>query len=204
MSAPEMLSHNVQYWAMVLKGLRTMTPSTVVQTGHVLELDDDFFDRTDLADIRWFQLTPGKYDLFLDDSVGTVHLANLSGSVDYVKDDTRLVTWYGHDAGRYDILIHATGTHQPASLPDQRILWFAWDTRLWTLYAHDGKSLIPVFNTAEIVEALDLDPDARIWMGWNGSTVDLFTVSNTLVPENLCAAFVVEDRGVGTVHRKRA
>lgn len=201
MAVPEALTQNVQYWTLVLRTLDTLIPSATVRAHQTLELDDHLFDQSDVVDTSWFQLDPAHYDLFLDDTVGTVHLANLSGSVDYASEHTPLVTWYGHDPNRYRILLNSSEGSRPSPLPEERLLWFTWDTRLWTLYAHDGKALVPVFSTAEIAAALELDPTLPIWMGWNGLRVDLFTVDPRQLPHDLCAAFVAHDLTVGTVHR---
>ena len=200
MAVPEILMQNVRYWTMVMRALDTLVPVATVASHQRIELGEQFFDRPDVYDARWFQLDPAKYDLFLDDTVGTVHLANLSGRFEYAASETPLVTWYGHDPKRHRIQLNSSEGPQQTGLPEGGILWFAWDARGWTLYAHDGKMLVPVFNATEIAAALELGPEACIWMGWNGQKVDLFTVDPRHVPEDLCAAFVTGDYSVGTVH----
>ena len=201
MPAPEAISKNLTYWLMVLKGLRTQAPSVFIKAGQTLELDDSFFDQPDQSPCRWFRLDPGAFDLFIDDSDETIHLANFTEAVQYANPDTPLATWYGHDSDRYDVVINSPEGPSPVQLAQRKLVWFAWDARLWRLYAHDGGSIIPVFSADEIAETLNLAPHSRIWMGWNGESLDLFTVEPDSIPDNLCAAFITHDHAVGTVKR---
>lgn len=200
MSVSNTLTQSVQHWTIVLKTLARQLPAVTVEAHQKLELDDDFFDAHEVLDGKWFQLDGKNYDLFLDDGVGTIHLANLSGRVNYVNDDARLVTWYGHDPKRYDIHLTTPDGTRSATTPTQEIVWFAWRTDSWTLYAHDGKALVPVFNTVELIDALGLDSDASVWLAWNGSVVDLFTVPPGQIPNDVCATFVGHNQSIGALH----
>jgi hypothetical protein len=201
MAVSGVLARNIRYWTQVLNVIENLAPAVTVRAKQTLHLDDEFFDRPDASDASWYLLDPGRYDLFLDDSVGTVHLANLTDKVNYVAAETKLVTWYGHDSERYRILLNSFEGVSTTTLTDSQLAWFAWDTRAWTLYAHDGKLIMPVFDATELAGALDLDPNARIWMGWNGITLDVFAADPRHLPADLCAAFVGEDDSVGIVHR---
>ena len=202
MSVQGTLTQNVQHWMRALNAFAAQLPVTTVRAHETFKLTDDFFDQADTVLVDWYQLDAGHYDLFLDDNTGTIHLANLSGKVNYANEDTRLVTWYGHDPSRHEILLTSPeGTHS-SSVPTEQLLWFAWDTDAWTLYAHDGKAIAPVYNTAELIAKLELPPAARIWLGWDGTAIDLFTVAPECLPKDLCAVFVGHNQTVGGGHLK--
>ena len=202
MSVTGALTRSVQHWMRVLDAFAPRLPVTTIHAHETFELTDNFFDQADAVLDDWYQLDAGHYDLFLDDNTGTIHLANLSGKVNYANKDTRLVTWYGHDPARHEILLTSPEGTRASPVPTEQLLWFAWDTGVWTLYAHDGKAVAPVYNTAELVAELELDPAARIWFGWDGTRLDLFTVAPECLSKDLCAVFVGHSQTVGAVHLK--
>jgi len=199
MSVPYTLTDSVQHWLAALRTFSNDVPVVTVSAHQSLELTDAFFDGSPADDDPWYHLDAGKYDLFLDDSVSTIHLANFSENVEYLKSDTKLVTWYGHDPARHRVVIHSPTGTETSWLPAEELLWFAWDSQAWTLYAHDGKRIMPVYDTQELIDELALPDDVPVWMGWNGVSMDVFTVGGERLRPGLCAVFVGRSQSVGGV-----
>lgn len=203
---PQGVQRSIDHWTRILSlfgtGIRTVT----VRSGEVLELTDDFFDAPDTgaSASEWFQIPGGSCEVFLDDDVTTLRLANrdvlqkLHGS-----EAHPLVHWFGYKAESYDLVLQATEgeVFQPAVPDVTRLAWIAWDYRYWRTFLFDGGRLMPVTQSKALADGLERDPNRVTWMGWDGENLDVFTSDSLPLPPEMVAVFAGKDGGLLAVNR---
>ena len=203
---PQGIQRSIDHWVQVLSRLGTGVREVTVSTGQVLELTDDFFDQPEpgVTQTEWYQVAGGSFEIFLDDDVSTLRLANthvlrsLHG-----HEQHPLVHWFGYKAETYDLVLHAPDHEefQPAVPDVTRLSWVAWDYRVWRTYLFDGGRLIPISQSGAVTAGLEMDVNRITWMGWDGENLDIFTSEFPQLPPATAAVLVGRDDSVLAVNR---
>jgi len=205
MSSPLSIQRSINHWVHALSLFGTGVRELTIPANTVFELTDDFFDDGDLqpAETEWFQVDGQRHEVFLDDDVSTLRLANkhvlqsLHGHQDHP-----LVSWFGYQGESYELVMHAQDdTPAPQQIDTNKLAWIGWDYRMWKTYLFDGGRLIPVTQTGAATAGLDVDVNRITWMGWDGENLDVFTSHFPQVPDTMAAVFVGKDESVLAVHR---
>lgn len=203
---PQGVQRSIDNWVRVLSKFGTGIREVSVPAGQVLELTEDFFDRPEAGPVEseWFQIPGGAFELFLDDDVSTVRLANRNVLRELHGNDLQpLVHWFGYKADAYDLVLHASDNEefQPAMPDVTRISWVAWDYRVWRTYLFDGGRLVPVTQSGAATAGLDMDVNRITWMGWDGESLDIFTSEFPQIPMSAAAVMLGKDGSVLAVNK---
>jgi hypothetical protein len=206
MSTPLSIQRSINHWVHALSLFGTRINEISVSSGSCLELTDDFFDGVDTLPIEteWFQVDGARNEIFLDDDVSTVRLANRHVLRDLHGDESHsLVSWFGYQAENYELIRHAHHELSESLQVDPNdVAWIGWDYRKWRTYFFDGARLVPITETGAETAGLDVDVNRITWMGWDGENLDIFTSEFPQVPENLSALFIGNDDSVLAVHQR--
>ncbi len=206
MSNPHGIQRSIDHWVRVLSLFGTNLPTLTVRSGEVLELTDEVLDRGDAmqGESEWFQVPGGSFEVFLDDDVSTLRLANrevlrnLHGS-----DEHPLIHWFGYKPESYDLVLHSGDReeYQPAVPDVTRLAWMAWDYRHWRTYLFDGGRVLPVTQSGALAAGFEQDMDRVTWMGWDGENLDIFTSELPQLPSSMAAVLVGKDDSILAVNR---
>lgn len=205
MGNQQSIQRSIDHWVHVLSLFGTGTSELTVPANTVFELTDDFFDgpESTSAETEWFQIDGQRHEIFLDDDISTLRLANRRVLQDlHGHQDHPLVSWFGYRAEAYDLIMHAQDEPAADAPPDtSNLSWTAWDYRVWRTYLFDGSRLIPVTQTGAATAGLDVDVNRITWMGWDGENLDIFTSEFPQVPHSTAAIFVGNDDSVLVVNK---
>ena len=208
MNSPSGIQRSINHWVHVLSFFGTSVNELTVPSNTVFELTEDGpvvppQPPKKPAETQWFQIDGRHHEIFLDDDISTLRLANrhviqnLHGNQDHP-----LVSWFGYTAEAYDLVLRAHGdTPTQNPLDTNRLAWIAWDYRVWRTYLFDGNRLIPVTRTGAATAGLEVDVNTITWMGWDGENLDIFTSEFPQVPESTAAIFVGRDDSILAVHK---
>ncbi len=201
----ESVQRSISHWVRVLSLFGSEVNQLTVPAGTVFELTDDVFDaaETQPDETEWFQIDGRRHEIFLDDDISTLRLANRHVLQDlHGHDDMPLVSWFGYRGEAYDLVMHAE-----EDVPDltgydgSRLAWIGWDYRVWRTYLFDGRRLIPTTQTGAATVGLEMDVNKITWMGWDGENLDIFTSQFPQMPDTLALVFVGKDDSVLAVHK---
>ena len=199
------IQRSINHWVHALSLFGTRVNELTVPANTVFELTDEYFDGAHATPLEteWFQIDGQHHEIFLDDDVSTLRLANrrvLQGL--HGNDDHPLVSWFGYRAEAYNLILHAQDdTPKAATVDTNRLAWIGWDYRVWRTYLFDGNRLIPVTQTGASTAGLDVDVNRITWMGWDGENLDIFTSEFPQVPETTAAILIGRDDSVLAVHK---
>jgi hypothetical protein len=204
-SIPHDIRDGINHWLHALALFGKGTNELTVRSNTVFELSDDFFDGhgSPATEIEWFRVSGRRFEIFLDDDVSTVRLANRYVLQNLHGDaDRPLVNWFGYKAEAYELVLHTQGDVVPdVPVDGNRLAWIGWDYRAWRTFMFDGSRLAPVSQAGAASGGLDLDVNRITWMGWDGENLDIFTSRFPQVPETTVAVLVGKDDSVLAVHR---
>ena len=205
MSSQFSIQRSINHWVHALSLFGTEVNELTVPANTVFELTDEFFDDVDVqpSETEWFQVDAKRHEVFLDDDVSTLRLANrrvlqsLHGDAEHP-----LVSWFGYKPEHYELVMHADDESvvRP-EIETQKLAWVGWDYRVWKTYLFDGGRLIPITQSGAITAGLDVDVNRITWMGWDGENLDVFTSPFPQVPDTMAAVFVARDDSVLAVHK---
>jgi hypothetical protein len=205
MSNPRSIQRSIDHWVHALSLFGTRVQELTVPSNTVFELTDEFFDgpQASPAECEWFQVDGRRFEIFLDDDISTLRLANnrviqnLHGHQQHP-----LVSWFGYKAEAYDLVLHASDNECGSAAGDvSRLAWIGWDYRVWRTYLFDGSRLIPVTQSGALTAGLEMDVTRITWMGWDGENLDIFTSQFPQVPETTAAVLVGRDESVLAVNK---
>ena len=191
------IQHSINHWVHVLGLFGTRVNEVTVPSGTVLELTDDLFDgaETQPDETEWFQIDGQHHEIYLDDDISTLRLANrrvlqnLHGHQDHA-----LVSWFGYRSEAYELVMHAQeDALNTRPLDTNGLAWVAWDYRVWRTYLFDGSRLIPTTQTGAATAGLEVDVNRITWMGWDGENLDIFTSELPQMPDTMAAVFIGKD-----------
>ncbi len=200
------IERSINHWVRVLGLIGTGIREVTVRSGQVLELTDDFFDGPEAgpAEDEWFQIPAGSFEMFLDDDVTTLRLANRQVLRNLHGHDRHpLVHWFGYKSEAYDLQLHSSDSNlfQPAVPDVTNLAWIAWDYRVWRTFLFDGGRLLPVAQSSTMQSGLETDLNRVTWMGWDGENLDVFTSEFPQIPETAAAVLVGKDGSVLVVNK---
>jgi hypothetical protein len=208
MDGSHSIQRSINHWVRALSLFGTSVNELTVASGTVFELTDDFFDGVggDVLpnETEWFQIDAQRYEIFLDDDVSTMRLANRLVSDDLQGDgDHPLVHWFGYNSKAYDLEVHVADEKAGgAALDTHRVCWIGWDYRIWRTYLFDGARLIPITQTGAVTAGLEVDVNRITWMGWDGEHLDVFTSEFPQMPPSTAAVMAGADDNVIAVHAR--
>ena len=206
MSSPDTIQRSINHWVHALSLFGTAVHELRIPSNTVFELTDDFFDGVDAmpTETEWFQVDAQRNEIFLDDDISTVRLANkrvlqsLHGHQDHP-----LVHWFGYRAESYELVMYSQDEPSSiATINTEKLAWVGWDYRMWKTYLFDGARLVPITETGAATAGLDVDVNRITWMGWDGENLDIFTSHFPQVPDTIGAVFVGKDDSVLAVHQR--
>ena len=205
MTTSETVQRSIDRWVHVLSLFGSGVSELTVPSGTVFELTDDFFDGMDAQpdETEWFQIDGQHHEIYLDDDISTVRLANRHVLQNlHGHQDHPLVSWFGYRAEAYDLVMHAQDDAAQPGLPDTSgLAWVAWDYRIWRTYLFDGRRLIPTTQSGAATAGLEVDVNRITLMGWDGENLDVFTSAFPQMPDTAAAVFVGKDDSVLAVHK---
>ena len=173
------IQRNINHWSRALCLMGARPPEAKALVTASLHLTEALLDGPQFGpgQTEWFQLDAQRMEVFLDDGVSTVRLANRRVVRDlYGERESALVSWFGYRSEDYELHRHAgPGGPEPKAEDSSRMTWVAWDLGAWRTYLFNGSRFIPITRSSPMTSKQPAGAHRATWAGWDFQNMDIFT-----------------------------